>query len=205
MMQQVGSSHSLKPEFWERWAKKYGLTIDQWIHKVEVIIRNDLNRGYNTVFDLCPEDLQDDYISAWKSATMERNDMNTSSNLSGEAVLIEKEVTARKKNEMVDHVLKFGAWVNSEVTGKPVWAAQQHGVLKFQKGAREEVGVNGLFFAEELMPALIQHLRDLNEVLPSRETSIAITKMEEAKMWLFERRAKREEQGVLGTYKPHQS
>lgn len=100
-----------------------------------------------------------------------------------------KEEQVRKINEEVPHRLEFG----------------EYGFLQFQKGPRNEVGVNGLFIAEDVMPVLIQHLKNLNGVLSSRETSLAITKLEECNMWLLERRRNREAQQVLGTYKPHQS
>src|ERR1019366_1518639 len=98
-----------------------------------------------------------------------------------------QEDQVRKVNEEVPHRLEFG----------------EYGFLQFQKGPRNEVGVNGLFIEEDVMPVLIQHLKNLNSVLSSRETSLAITKLEECKMWLGERRRNREAQGVLGTYKPH--
>lgn len=98
-----------------------------------------------------------------------------------------KEKQVRKINEEVQHRLEFG----------------EYGFLQFQKGPRNEVGVNGLFIAEDVMPVLIQHLKNLNGVLPSRETSLAITKMEECNMWLLERRRAREAQNVLGTYHAH--
>ena len=106
-----------------------------------------------------------------------------------EAETNEQEQQIRRINEEVQHRLDFG----------------EYGFLQFQKGPRHEVGVNGLFIAEDVMPVLVQHLKNLNKVLPSRETSLAITKLEECNMWLLERRRQRETQSVLGTYKPHQS
>lgn len=106
--------------------------------------------------------------------------------------MAERELTeeqVRNRNLSVPHRLDFG----------------EYGFLKFQNGARNEVGHNGLFIEEDVLPALIQHLMNLNGVLPSRETSVAITKLQECKMWLGERRRNRENQGVLGTYKPHHS
>ena len=100
-----------------------------------------------------------------------------------------QEQQARQDNESVNHRLEFG----------------QYGFLQFQMGPRNEVGVNGLFIAEDVLPALRDHLKAVNKVLPSRETSLAITKLEECIMWLIERRNNREQQGVLGTYKPHQT
>lgn len=90
---------------------------------------------------------------------------------------------------------------NAKIPHKLDWG--EYGFLKFQEGPRNEVGINGLFIEEDVLPMLVQHLKNLSTVLPSRETSIAITKLEECKLWLMQRRLSREEQGVLGTYKSH--
>ena len=97
------------------------------------------------------------------------------------------ESKVREANKQVPHRLDFG----------------EYGFLKFQEGPRNDVGRNGLFIAEDVMPKLIEHLKNLNGVLPSRETALAITKLEECNMWLLERRRAREAQAVLGTYQPH--
>ena len=101
------------------------------------------------------------------------------------------EQEVREKNSHVSHRLDFG----------------EHGFLKFQEGPYAEVGVNGLFLVDDVedsvISALIQYLKNLAAVLPSRETSLAITKLEECNMWLLERKRARHAQGVLGTYHPH--
>lgn len=100
--------------------------------------------------------------------------------------------TVRAANEQMPHRIDFG----------------DYGFLKFQEGPRNEVGINGLFLADDVeqsvIPALIQHLKNLEQVLPSRETALAITKLQECNMWLLERKRNRQTQGVLGTYKAHQ-
>jgi hypothetical protein len=96
-----------------------------------------------------------------------------------------KDKEVRENNASFSHRLDFG----------------KYGFLKFQEGPRNEVGVNGLFIAEDVLPVLSQHLKNLNSLLPSRETSLAITKLEECQMWLMKRRNDREARGVLGTYK----
>lgn len=97
----------------------------------------------------------------------------------------------RAKNAGVEHRIDFG----------------EYGFLKFQEGPRNEVGTNGLFLADDVersvIPALIAHLNNLQAVLPSRETAIAITKLQECNMWLLERKRNRQAAGVLGTYKAH--
>jgi hypothetical protein len=55
---------------------------------------------------------------------------------------------------------------------------------------------------EEVLVVLIDRLRVQSKKLPTRETSIAITKCEEALMWLKSRTADRKMRGVEGTLKP---
>jgi hypothetical protein len=52
---------------------------------------------------------------------------------------------------------------------------------------------------EEVLKVLINRLRGLGEKLPCRENAIAITKCEEALMWLEKRTADRRLRGVEGT------
>jgi hypothetical protein len=54
---------------------------------------------------------------------------------------------------------------------------------------------------EEVLAVLIDRLRTMGEKLPCRENSIAITKCEEALMWLNKRTAERKARGVEGTSK----
>ncbi len=49
---------------------------------------------------------------------------------------------------------------------------------------------------EEVLTALIDRLQYLNSSLPSRETSLAITKCEEALMWLNLRAERRRTKGI---------
>jgi len=54
---------------------------------------------------------------------------------------------------------------------------------------------------ESLLEMQIADLRHKKKLLPSRETSMAITKLQEALMWLRERSRRRNKEGTLGTYK----
>ena len=54
---------------------------------------------------------------------------------------------------------------------------------------------------EEVLAMLIDRLKFLGEKVPSRENSLAITKCEEALMWLEKRTKDRQARGVEGTYK----
>lgn len=53
---------------------------------------------------------------------------------------------------------------------------------------------------EEMLRVSIARLKDLNARFGSRENSIAITKMQEALMWLNERTRERTERGVEGKH-----
>jgi hypothetical protein len=70
--------------------------------------------------------------------------------------------------------------------------------LSFQSGPVLEAGVNGLQ-SEQLIAVLVHRLGVLNKAFPCRENSIAITKLEEARLWLEKRTADRKARGVEGT------
>ena len=54
---------------------------------------------------------------------------------------------------------------------------------------------------EQLLAVCIDHLKSVNiGELASRETSVAITKLEEAGLWLMKREVDRKRNNVLGTY-----
>ena len=74
--------------------------------------------------------------------------------------------------------------------------------LQFQDGPPSEVGINGVT-EEALIAVLIDRLERFNEgPYRCRQNSVAITKLEEALMWLGDRTAERSERGVEGTLKP---
>jgi len=54
---------------------------------------------------------------------------------------------------------------------------------------------------EEVLAMLIDRLKFLGNKLPCRENSIAVTKCEEALLWLEKRTADRKQRGVEGTAK----
>lgn len=67
-----------------------------------------------------------------------------------------------------------------------------------QRGPVGEVGVNGCQI-DQMIEFARKTLEVFNMKVPSRETSLAITKLQEAEMWLKERTRVREERGVEGT------
>jgi hypothetical protein len=54
---------------------------------------------------------------------------------------------------------------------------------------------------EEVLKMLINRLNFLNELLPSRETAVAITNLDQALLWLNKRTADRIQRGVEGSHK----
>jgi len=74
--------------------------------------------------------------------------------------------------------------------------------IQFQEGPVRQMGINGTQ-ANEVLTAIGAYLYACNSQLPCRETSLAITKIEEAVFWLNERTRKRLEQNVEGTNEAH--
>ena len=74
--------------------------------------------------------------------------------------------------------------------------------ITFQDGPIKEVGVNGCQ-TEDVIDVLIARLKGFN-VPPhnNRETSLAITALEEAQNWLWRRTRERELRNVEGTSQP---
>lgn len=78
----------------------------------------------------------------------------------------------------------------------------EFGMVSFQEGAINEVGVNGCH-NEDLISIVIDRLQGFQESqFKCRENALAITKLEEALHWLNHRTRERERRGVEGTMKP---
>lgn len=78
-------------------------------------------------------------------------------------------------------------------------------VINWQNGVVEGGKQNGAF-VEDVITATIERLEYFNDSkFRCRENSLAITKLEEALMWLRYRTSNREAQGVEGTYETHKS
>ena len=57
---------------------------------------------------------------------------------------------------------------------------------------------------EEVLEVVLDRIRGQNRKVPCRENALAITRIEEALMWLARRSEKRFQQGVNGTDKTHE-
>lgn len=72
--------------------------------------------------------------------------------------------------------------------------------INFQKGAIKEYGVNGVM-NEDLIAMVIDRLESFQQSnFKCRENAIAITKLEEALLWLRKRTMDRERRNVEGTH-----
>lgn len=72
--------------------------------------------------------------------------------------------------------------------------------VRGDKNNRDVPRVDGIVH-EQLLAMMISDLQYKNTLVPSKETACAITKLQEALMWLEERTKQREINGTLGTYK----
>lgn len=74
------------------------------------------------------------------------------------------------------------------------------GQVDFQEGPIKEAGVNGVM-NEDLIAMVITRLEHFNQTdFRCKENSMAITKLEEALLWLRKRTMGREQRGVEGTH-----
>lgn len=77
--------------------------------------------------------------------------------------------------------------------------------IKFQAGPIKANGINGCSI-EDVIDVLVTRLTGFQAgQFRCRENALAITKLEEAKLWLLERTRKRQVQGVEGINAPHVS
>jgi len=72
---------------------------------------------------------------------------------------------------------------------------------KIQLGPIKQAGVNGCQI-DDVITFAREFITGLNKNFPCRENSIVITKLEEAEMWLEQRKKDREERGVEGMNLP---
>lgn len=73
-------------------------------------------------------------------------------------------------------------------------------VIHFQEGALNVAGVNGVM-NEDLLVMILTRLQGFQDSeFACKENAMAITKIEEALLWLRKRTMGREKRGVLGTH-----
>jgi len=77
---------------------------------------------------------------------------------------------------------------------------EELGIINFQNGPIQESGVNGIM-DEDLIKIVIDRMQGFQSgKFACRENALALTKLEEALMWLEKRTSDREARGVEGTH-----
>lgn len=79
---------------------------------------------------------------------------------------------------------------------RPEGPSQEVSFYKLNEDGTHEHGTT----LEEMLRVCIERLKALNERFSCRENAIAITKMQEALLWLNERTRERRERGVEGKH-----
>ena len=91
---------------------------------------------------------------------------------------------------------------SNKFADRPQDPGQTYIRIKFQAGPLPE-GINGCSI-EDVIDVLTVRLEGFQKsTFRCRENALAITKLEEAKLWLLERTRKRQVQGVEGTMQAH--
>ena len=96
------------------------------------------------------------------------------------------------------HRYELANFENKEAKGQEIQFIEKESQV-VSEGVTELVTVNDGTTNEEVIEVLIDRLNNLNGKFPCRENSLAITKLEEALMWLNKRTADRIKRGVKGT------
>lgn len=111
------------------------------------------------------------------------------------------EIGTRKYTEVIEfEKCKSGAGCLYEIGTVPVEGSREvFASIRFQNGPIKESGINGCH-NEDLIAIVIDRLRSFQTgQFSCRENALAITKLEEALMWLNKRTADRVARGVEGT------
>jgi len=119
-----------------------------------------------------------------------------------------REITNHQNNECnsairittPDHPSGVGHHYHLAIPNHTVLGGESATIIQFQDGPIKEVGTNGLTH-EALLAILIDRLQGFQSgPYACRENAIALTKLQEAKMWLEERTRGRMARGVEGTH-----
>lgn len=99
---------------------------------------------------------------------------------------------------------KYDLPIWTVVDGKGIELTGDYQRIQFVRGSKlkdEEVEKRNGILHETLLSMMIEDLKFKNSLVPSRESSTAITKLQEALHWMEERQRERESREVVGTYK----
>jgi hypothetical protein len=101
------------------------------------------------------------------------------------------------------HKYELANFENKEATGQTIQfieKAPENTVMGVPAPGTAFLTVNDGTTNEDVLEVLIDRMKSLNAKVPSRESSIVITKLEEALMWLEKRTRDRIKRNVEGTY-----
>jgi hypothetical protein len=103
--------------------------------------------------------------------------------------------------EQFDPATRAYPFPDGEVAPGITIDSHQSVVFVGQMGPVNEVGVNGCQI-DDMIKFARRTIEVFNRKFPCRENSIVITKLQEAEMWLEERKTQRSQRGVEGYNKP---
>lgn len=97
-----------------------------------------------------------------------------------------------------------GKGIETINTSNDINDEDRYQTITFVRGDKTDNGkivprVDGILH-EQLLAMMIADLQYKNGLIPSKETACAITKLQEALMWIEERQRDREARNVQGTY-----
>ena len=117
-----------------------------------------------------------------------------------------RELTRHKDGGLLNEQIRIFAGQTTDAPGGGCHSYAMKGPdssfqgLEFQNGPLSEVGINGLS-DEAVLAVIIDRLEQFQEGgLHNRHTAVALTKLEEALMWLRRRKEDRRSRQVEGTY-----
>ncbi len=97
--------------------------------------------------------------------------------------------------------VRLPGWTREPSSDGKTGASKGCWLIEFQNGPIAEAGVNGLTH-EVLLAILIDRLQGFQKgPFAGRDNAVALTKLEEAAMWLAKRTRERMARGVEGTHK----
>lgn len=123
------------------------------------------------------------------------------------------EINLKEGFDIIEEGTKYSLPVYDVVEGKGIVKVEDTGeendpfqtqIINFVRGSKlgdEEVDKKRGTLHEHLLSMMIHDLKFKSNLVPSRESSIVVTKLEEALMWLRERQIDRVKREVEGTYK----
>ncbi len=113
--------------------------------------------------------------------------------------------TNKRAFQTVEQGTHYELPIYEVVDGQGIVETGETHSIKFVRGSKlkdEEVEKREGTLHEHILSVMIEDLKYKSSLVPSRETAIVITKLQEAQHWLEERTLARDAAGVLGTYQP---